>query len=239
MSLLVPGDQLHCENTDITGAGVYLAPEHIVENKLIPINAGLEVNQTKNGKNITLVEYNSKRYTPAVGDYVVGLVSQTYGNYFVVSVANFSSTCVLPFMAFPNASKKNKPKLKTGDLVYARVSKAHPNLPAELECMDSSTGAKEGFGLLEEENALVIDISLAFARELLFNLDYPLLPELSKVVEFEVAIGVNGKLWIKTADTLSTLACYKIVSEAEHASPAQFHDIIKNNSKMLKKIAST
>ncbi|KAH3898669.1 probable Exosome complex component RRP40 [Saccharomycodes ludwigii] len=231
MSLIFPGDTLQIPTSQIkvTGPGIYVFPN---ENDVKPINAGIEIVQ-KSPKTSVYIEYNSKRYIPAVGDFVIGTIVAAYADHYNVSLNNFSNVVSLSYMAFPNASKKNRPNLKTGDLVYARVCQSDRDLEAEIECMNSTTGVNDGFGLLDENNSMIIDVSLGFARELLFNNSYPLLPLLSKFTEFEVAIGVNGKIWIKTPSVLQTLASYKSILDCEKNPSKNFKDIIKSNFKKI------
>ena len=75
-----------------------------------------------------------------MGDFVVGILTGTISIYRV-SLASFSTPVSLSYMAFPNATKKNRPNLKVGDLVYARVSNAEPELGAEIECIGFVYGA--------------------------------------------------------------------------------------------------
>ncbi|AGO11587.1 AaceriADL196Wp [[Ashbya] aceris (nom. inval.)] len=134
-------------------------------------------------------------------------------------------------MAFPNATKKNRPTLKVGDLCYARVSSAEKDLEAELECMDSSTGRDAGFGLLD--GGMVAEVSLGFARELLLNETFPLLPELARHAQFEVAIGVNGKIWVKAETLRTTLGCVRAIEACQVRPQAEFKAAIKRVFKEL------
>ena len=47
-------------------------------------------------------------------------------------------------MGFEGATKRNKPELKIGDVVYCRVSLAHKDLETELTCI-SASGSKKGW----------------------------------------------------------------------------------------------
>ncbi|AMD21091.1 HEL190Wp [Eremothecium sinecaudum] len=229
-NLVIPGDRLHIEeNKQVSaGPGVYCDPK---TQQLRLVNAGLEVvNETKKGQSV-YIEYNSKRYTPAVGDYVIVTIIASFSDSYKVSLSSFSTPVVLSYMSFPNATKKNKPTLKVGDLCYARVSVAEKDLLAELECMDSTTGKVGGFGLLE--GGVVVDVPLAFSRELLFNNEYPLLPMLAKYTQLEVAIGVNGKIWINTEDVRTTLACYRSIKDCSTTTESQFKSVIKTHFKGL------
>ncbi|SCU82718.1 LAMI_0C00606g1_1 [Lachancea mirantina] len=230
VNLIYPGDSISIpERTNVvTGPGIYLDPK---SQHLKPINVGIEVIDPSKRVTSVYLDFNSKRYIPSEGDFVIGVITSTFADSYRVSLANFSTAVTLSYMAFPNASKKNRPTLKVGDLLYARVSKANKELEAEIECVDSSTGKDAGYGHLD--GGVVVDVSLAFCRELLFNNDFPLLKLIGKRTEFEVAIGLNGKIWIKAADILSTLACYRIILDCEKQPTSQYSEIIKNRFKEL------
>ncbi|OBA28640.1 hypothetical protein HANVADRAFT_29645 [Hanseniaspora valbyensis NRRL Y-1626] len=241
-NLIVPGDLLTCakenQTIDILGQGIYLSFENHLynSNKIYPTNVGIENYTTKNNKNIANIDYNSKRYIPQQGDYVIATVTNNYATHFVCTLNNFSSTVNLPYANFPQATKKNRPKYENGDLVYCRVKVVDSDLPAELECMDSETGNKEGFGLLEAEkgkHTAILNCSLAYCRELLFNdKGFPLLSDMvKKNLSFEVAIGINGSIWISTGSLLETLCVYKILSKCEKAERNLHAQIIEDTIK--------
>ncbi|CCF60071.1 hypothetical protein KAFR_0I02920 [Kazachstania africana CBS 2517] len=230
LRLIVPGDKLDIDLTKNVslGPGVYCDPRTQI---IQPVNAGIENIQVGKRGQIVHIDYDSKRYVPAVGDFVVGIITGAFADSYRVSLASFSSPVSLSYMAFPNASKKNRPTLKIGDLVYARVCTAEKELEAEIECVDSTTGQSSGFGLLE--GGMVMDVSLKFARNLLFDEKFPLLRLLSQHCKFEIAIGVNGKIWIKTEDTKDTLACYKSILDCAKHPVNEHASILKRNFKAL------
>ena len=45
---------------------------------------------------------------------------------------------VLNSLAFEGATRRNRPKLSEGDLVYARVTLAHKDVDTELSCIEAS-----------------------------------------------------------------------------------------------------
>lgn len=229
-SLVFPGDKLIIDNncSISLGPGLYCEP---VTQEIAPVNAGVEiVSETKKGQTV-YIEYDSKRYIPAVGDLVIGIIIGQFSDSYKVSLSNFSSSVTLSYMAFPNASKKNKPTLKVGDLVYARVSAADRELEAEIECIDSITGRDSGFGLLD--GGMVGDITLGFARHLLFDNDFPLLPMLAKYTKFEIAIGVNGKVWLKCDDVKNTIACYRSIIDCQSKAISDYRSTVKNHFKSI------
>jgi len=79
------------------------------------------------------VETTHKRYVPAVGDTVVGVVLERRSEAYRVDVGG-ATAAFLPLLAFDGASRRNKPELPVGTLVYARVSGVDRHADAELTC---------------------------------------------------------------------------------------------------------
>jgi exosome complex component RRP40 len=125
----------------------------------------------------------------------------------------------LPSLAFEKATKKTKPNLNQGALVYARVSLANKHMDPELECVSQSTGKSDGLGPLV--GGMLFDISTALARRML--LARP--AEVGKVVildelgagglTFESAVGHNGKLWVNSELPSTILLVGRAVTETD------------------------
>lgn len=207
MSIILPGDSLASEvegQAEITiGPGIYKYPK---SHQIIPLQAGILKSTSaskKSNDKLLYIESNSKRYIPQVNDLVIGYITGVYGDFFKVSLQNHSAPVQLSMMAFPNATKKNRPNLKVDQAVYARVSEALPDIDTEIECFDPETGKEGGFGLLDE-SGFIFDVNMNFARELLFNKSCIFLEKLASRCSFEIAIGINGRVWIKCGNGLQT-----------------------------------
>lgn len=89
------------------------------------------------------VETSRKKYYPKVGDQVVGIVEDRGGDFYTVNI--FSGTpCILNRLAFDGATKRNKPELKRGDAIYARVISAGGlEGDVELSCASATTTTKK------------------------------------------------------------------------------------------------
>ncbi|CUM67857.1 uncharacterized protein PRCAT00005566001 [Priceomyces carsonii] len=202
-NLVLPGDPLPIESKNITtniGPGVTKDPK---TQRIIPSSAGLlhiKSNKSK-ASQVVYIESRETRYIPKTNDFVVGVITAVFGDFYRVSLQDYSPPVQLSMTAFPNATKKNRPNLKVGQVVYARVSEAVPEIEAEIECIDPTTGKEGGFGLLDESGYL-FSVRLNFARELLFNQNSIYLEKLAAKCKFEIAIGINGKIWIKCGDGL-------------------------------------
>ncbi|CAG8749891.1 1949_t:CDS:2, partial [Racocetra fulgida] len=87
-------------------------------------------------------------YIPETGESVVGRISGKGSEFYRVDIGS-AHQAILPFLAFENATKKNRPNLNIGDLIYARVSLANKDMDPELQCYNPANNKTEGFGKLE------------------------------------------------------------------------------------------
>lgn len=66
----------------------------------------------------------------------------------------------LSFLAFENATKRNKPNVEIGDLLYCRVLTGNKDMEPELVCIDAS-GKANGLGVLKEGFMFSVNLELA------------------------------------------------------------------------------
>ena len=143
-----------------------------------------------------------------MGDLVIAIVQRGAVDAYYCSITPYTVPASLPYLAFEGASKKTRPQLQQGSLVYARVALAEKHMDPELECFHATTGKAEGLG--ELRNGTVFDVSLGMARRLLLNKvkeegRVGLLEELGeKGLRFEVAVGRNGRVWIDSENIKTT-----------------------------------
>jgi exosome complex component RRP40 len=108
--------------------------------------------------------------------------------------------------------------LCAGDLVYARVITANRDMDPVLTCVDSA-GRAAGFGPLK--GGLVVECSLPHARTLLAKPPGPVLAALGTKIKFELAVGLNGRLWVNSADCRSTIRVCKVLVDAQSVPVAE------------------
>lgn len=117
------------------------------------------------------------------------------------------------------ATKKTKPNLNPGSLVYARVCLANRHMDPELECVSPTTGKADGLGPLN--GGMLFDISPGMARRLLMRKSVEegkvvVLEELGSAgLAFETAVGRNGKIWVNSENTKTVLAVGRAVKETD------------------------
>lgn len=144
------------------------------------------------------------------------------GEYYRVNIGS-SRDALLWSQGFEGATKRNRPNLLPGDVVYARVTLANRDMSAELTCTApaSSINAKEWvtgeaiYGPLK--NGFVFDCSISLASKLLDD-NCVVLNHLGTRIPFEIAVGVNGKVWIHSGTHLHTILASNCILNSEHLS---------------------
>lgn len=147
------------ENVDVSFQPIHVLPGDVVTNILtsfkqdIKIGAGIDQVGAEFVCSLcgTLryrppatywIENESKIYIPQIGDQVVGVIEEKLSEFYRVNIF-CGAPALLSRMAFEGATKRNKPELKRGDLIYARVTLAHKDLDTELTCISASGSKKE------------------------------------------------------------------------------------------------
>jgi len=170
------------------------------------------------------VDTHSKRYVPVKGEYVLGIVVAKAGDAFRVDIgaAEYAS---LSYLAFEGATKKNRPLVNLGDVVYARLIVASRDMEAELVCVDSY-GKRAGMGVIgssdpstplvnSSDNSFLFTVPLNLVRKLLSK-SCVLLNALGKYIAYEIAVGMNGRIWIRGKKVRDTICLANAISVAEH-----------------------
>lgn len=214
--IVLPGDKLDLPGERI-GPGLVQRPL----NSPRPVVAGeLKFSGTMK---TDYIEANSKRYTPAVGDFVLGVIENRFPNAYKVLLQEYSKPVRLNADAFEHASKKGRPNLQIGDIVYACVSNADRDVEAEIQCFDKKTGKANGFG--ELKGGYIAKVSLAFARQLL-SAGHPVLEAVGAKYTYECAIGVNGRVWVNAEDAFATLKIAQWIQAADTLPPDRILDLV-------------
>ncbi|WFD22243.1 exosome non-catalytic core subunit rrp40 [Malassezia equina] len=157
-----------------------------------------------------------RRYVPAAGDRVIGQVTNRGMESYTVTLFSAHSA-TLPVLAFEGATRRNRPNLEVGALVYARVVRAESWTEPEISCVDAVTGKAEGLGELksaEPDTAMVWPVACSLAQSLL-RPQHPLLKHVAAHFSFEAAVGVNGLVWIRTASPEHAVAMGRVLAAAD------------------------
>lgn len=163
--------------------------------------------------NIFWVDAIQKRYIPSKGESVIGLVVQKAGDIFRVDIGS-SELAALSYLAFEGATKKNRPDVNIGDLVFAKLLVANKDFESELICVNS-LGKKQKLGVLT--GGFVFNCSINLARRLRNN-DCPLLTSIQKHIQvpLEIVVGMNGRVWINARRERDIIAVGNAILAAEY-----------------------
>ncbi|KAL6713642.1 exosome non-catalytic core subunit rrp40 [Lecanora helva] len=194
------------------GPGLRLVPPSTITSA---VAGSLRVDQKKNA---IWVENNGGRYIPQPNDLIIATVHHSSTDVYHCSITPHTQFAQLPQLAFEGATKKTRPQLNSGSLIYARVLSASKHLDPEIVCYNPSTGKSEGMG--ELKGGMVFDVSLGMARRLLLAKQredggIAVLEEIAEKLAFEIAVGRNGKVWVKSAGVKETLLVGKAMQETD------------------------
>ena len=162
------------------------------------------------------VESAQRRYVPSVGDRVIAQVTNRGMESYTLTLFS-AHPSTLPVLAFEGATRRNRPNLQIGALVYARVVNAEPWSEPELSCIDPIHNKADGMGELkatEPDVAMVWQVSLSLAQSML-RPQHTLLLNVSKHFAFEAAIGKNGLVWVRTAQAEHAIALGRVLAAAD------------------------
>nr|XP_048714827.1 LOW QUALITY PROTEIN: exosome complex component RRP40 [Caretta caretta] len=163
------------------------------------------------------VDSQQKRYVPVKGDHVIGIVTIKAGDIFKVDVGG-SEQASLSYLAFEGATKRNRPNVQVGDLIYGQFIVANKDMEPEMVCIDSS-GRANGMGVIGHEG-LLFKVSLGLIRKLLAP-NCEIIQELGQLYPFEIVFGMNGRIWVKAKTIQQTLIVANILEACEHMTAEQ------------------
>ncbi|CAO3584382.1 unnamed protein product [Absidia cylindrospora] len=213
LKIVLPGDIISIDqnqdedSTIILGPGLRQDSDQIVANK-----AGI------------YEQCNQKRYIAATGELVLGTVLARLGEYYRVDIGA-ARPAILPHLAFEGATKRNKPNLTVKTLVYCRVSLANPDMEPEFKCVNPTTSRADGFG--ELKGGFVFKCSLGLCRRLL-NPTTPILTLLGEHIPFELAVGMNGRVWVNATSCKETILLSNAIQNSEYLSEKECEAMVQS-----------
>lgn len=209
--VVLPGDDL--TNDTKSTSKVILGPGlRRIDDRVVASKAGI----LKQRSSTTFwVDSFQKRYIPSKGETVIGIVTQKAGDIFRVDIGAAESAAI-SYLAFEGATKKNRPVVNVGDLLFAKLLVAYKDFESELVCVDS-LGKKMKLGILN--GGLVINCSINLARRLR-SPTCPLLDAIKKNIQvpLEVVVGMNGRIWIDAKNERDVVAVGNAILAAEYKS---------------------
>ena len=224
---LLPGDNVTSIVTNQFVKGIILGRGLIEKsNEVYAVNTGT---LQYSPPSTYWIDSNSKIYIPNLGDQIVGIIEDKGSDFYKVNIFS-GSIAMLPRLAFEGASKRNKPELKRGDFIYGKVILANKEFDTELTCV-SSFGTKKEWSSGETiygelKDGVTIKVSILKARSMLLP-DNVVLTTLGKYFAYEVAIGMNGLIWIKSKEILHTVVIRNAILNSEFLNDIQSEAMVE------------
>ncbi|RHY32844.1 hypothetical protein DYB32_002172 [Aphanomyces invadans] len=175
----LPGDDITQHITNVTqklrlGAGLVAT----CDNRVVSTNAGVLRYRPPNRY---WLDFNHKRVRV---HGVVGMIVDRNAEFYRVDIGS-SSYATLGMLAFDGASKRNRPNLQPGTLVYCRVVRATKDLDA-----------------LIQDDCIVLEA-------------------LGRAIPFELAVGMNGVVWLNSKSNQDTILIANAILNSEGLTAAQ------------------
>ncbi|KAK2808988.1 hypothetical protein FQN50_004262 [Emmonsiellopsis sp. PD_5] len=178
------------------------------KNPITPTKPGLLTTDPKRNT-CTLTTFPHHRYLPTANDLVIAQIHHSSPDYFHCTITPHTPHAFLAQLAFEGATRKTRPQLKPGEIVYARVLSTGVGAgggEVELTCVNPATGKAEPGGLGPLVGGMVFELSVGLAERLMMKGGegegggVVVLEELGRRLEgmggFEVAVGRNGRVWV-------------------------------------------
>ncbi|KAA0709644.1 Exosome complex component RRP40 [Triplophysa tibetana] len=190
---------------------------------------GEEVHVCKSGilrhkqANLYWIDSQQRRYIPTKGECVIGIVTAKSGDIYKVDVGG-SEQASLSYLAFEGATKRNRPNVQVGDLVYGQFTIANKDMEPELVCIDSC-GRANGMGVFGADG-LLFKVSVGLVRRLL-SPQSEIVKDLEKIFPFETVVGLNGRVWVKAKTVQQTLIVANLLETCENMTSQQRQTLFK------------
>lgn len=199
-----------------------------------------------------------------VGDRLIGIIEdqKVSADYYRVHIFG-SHSALLHVLSFEGATKRNRPQLEPGALVYCRVVKGFGGgrMDPEVSCKIGGTAGGSSSGGGSGNSALYDDdggaarkdwltnegtygplnggtsfrVSLGLARELLRPSNVVLSALDQSGIPFEIAVGVNGLVWVNSPEVEYTIMILNAIKNSEVMTVEQVRGMVKVLVRNVKK----
>ena len=179
----------------------------------------------------------TKKYTSKRGDLVIGRVLGRQGDYYQVDIGD-RFIALLQYYDFEGASKRNRPHLDTGSLLYARVKKSSKHMNPVLSCSSHANKKTWSSGeaeFMEIRSGYLQECSIGLVQFLLGEEGQALLQRIGKKHKFSATIGHNGRLWIDSGSPRNTILIVNTLLAFEASTAEQREALVQRVSQELRR----
>lgn len=210
--LLFPGENYEFDEKLLHYNVFGFAKENLVSKKCAILTIDKSSKKPIEDSSEEIIKTIGKFYTPKVDDFVIGTIIQKNPEFYKVDIGTYTNA-LLNTKDFEGASKKTKPNLNLGDLVFARVLKVNKFDAPILSCISQYdvknwASGESFFGQLKKGNLFNIPMQHVFS---LINSENYALTRLNDIISFEIVIGHNGKMWINSENFNDIFVINKLI----------------------------
>jgi len=214
--VVVPGDVIG----EVTSSGIKLGVG-LIQDKSNVIATKAGILRCKEPDTF-FIENSQKRYVPSLDDLVIGKVVECIKDSYKVDIGAYEFA-MLSYFSSESATKKHHLELSVSSLVYCRVTVASKDMQPEIQCL-SIHGKKDGFGPLND--GVMFECSTGLARDCLSE-NSTILNELGKHFAYEVAPGINGRIWVNSDSVLNTILIANAIQNSASLTEEQIPIMVR------------
>ncbi|CAA0397214.1 unnamed protein product [Arabidopsis thaliana] len=212
--IVVPGDVV-LDLSNMNNQTIKLGSGLLQDNDAISAMRAGKLSYSKPNK--YWLESSHKRYIPRPDDHVLGIVVVSRADNFWVDIKG-PQLALLPVLAFEGGTRRNIPKFEACTLLYLRVVKTNIGMNPELSCTEAS-GKAALFGPLRD--GFMFETSTGLSRMLLNSPTRPVIEALGKKLSFEIAVGLNGRVWVNATAPRIVIIVANAIMNSESLSGTQ------------------
>lgn len=222
MAQVFPGDEIVYETKDTirlsTGVDFQINSDNYIARRCGVLRRDGYAGSSS-ARPILWVQSKSTRYDPQVNDLIIVTIVEKNPENYKVDLGN-GQTALLSTIAFDGATRHNRPMLDVGMLVYCRVAIVNKYLEPELSCCalvnkrDWVTG-ESIFGELKGGMSVQLSLQLvhSFMDDATAQDEDNVLNILGSKLKFEIAIGVNGVVWLNSESLRHTIVLMNVLKK--------------------------
>lgn len=181
---------------------------------LVPYYAGYPALKKTKKQEILNFQKFAIQYIPAKNDLVIGRVKLRTSENFIVDF-NAPLDGVLGGLEFDGATKRNKPNLQPGDLVYTRVIDYSKFMGGRLSCINKGLTKKDSSNQLGQLKAGSLTQVPVYKQSIL----KPYLQRIGKCTKFQIALAKNGFIWINCARVQNLMLIINMIKAVTEEDP--------------------
>ena len=163
--------------------------------------------------------YYGNYYSPKEDDIVIGIITQKSFEMYKVNILA-SKEASLNSIDFQGATKKTKPNLNVGDVVFAKVEKENKYSNVTLTCKSTTnskvwSSGESTYG--ELKGGKLFEYNRYLCLKLLDNKDF--IKRLRECVQnLKIKIGYNGRIWINAENICDIPKVFRAIKEGLNLS---------------------